>query len=40
VAARRRRGHGEAKPARQGEEREIEVETIDRYRYFKLDATY
>ena len=25
---------------RQGEEREIEVETIDRYRYFKLDATY
>jgi len=25
---------------RQGEEREIEVETIDRYRYFKLDTTY
>ena len=25
---------------RQGEEREIEVETIDRYRYFKLNTTY
>jgi S1-C subfamily serine protease len=25
---------------RQGEEREIEVETIDRYRYLKLDTTY
>jgi S1-C subfamily serine protease len=26
--------------SRQGEEREIEVETIDRYRYLKLDTTY
>jgi len=26
--------------ARQGEEREIEVNTIDRYRYLKLDTTY
>ena len=25
---------------RQGEEREIEVNTIDRYRYLKLDTTY
>ena len=25
---------------RQGEERQIEVKTIDRYRYFKLDTTY
>jgi S1-C subfamily serine protease len=25
---------------RQGEEHEIEVETIDRYRYLKLDTTY
>jgi hypothetical protein len=25
---------------RQGEEREIKVETIDRYRYLKLDTTY
>ena len=26
--------------SRQGEERQIEVETIDRYRYLKLDTTY
>jgi S1-C subfamily serine protease len=26
--------------ARQGEQRDIEVETIDRYRYLKLDTTY
>jgi hypothetical protein len=25
---------------RQGEERRIEVKTIDRYRYLKLDTTY
>jgi len=25
---------------RHGEEREIEVETIDRYRYLKLNTTY
>jgi hypothetical protein len=25
---------------RQGKERKIEVNTIDRYRYLKLDATY
>jgi hypothetical protein len=25
---------------RQAEEREIEVKTIDRYRYLKLDTTY
>ena len=26
--------------SRQGEERQIEVKTIDRYRYLKLDTTY
>jgi hypothetical protein len=25
---------------RQGEKREVEVTTIDRYRYLKLDTTY